>query len=481
MKTNRRGMGTALATLAACAAAAHAGTASAASRFNANLATELTYTDNVQLAPPGGEEGDTVLYVAPGFSFTSESPRFQSEVEYRLSGYLFASDSDYNETYHQFQADANAEVLRELFFLEGHARMGQTVIDPELQIPTSNLTQSANRTDVQSFDVTPEFRRRLFGHVDGSLGYQYGQVRYPDADFSGSALEDVNNHELRASLRRDVDQGTTGWSVAYTRQRIEYAFDASDVRYDVLEAEVDQPLSSSFGLLLQGGAESDLTVDQTTGSLDERFWQAGIRWSPSSKHMLRLLAGERFYGNSYEASYAYAGRRLRSGLEYSERPTTQALDVARRPVFLSDPSQIDPSLTPITPDLYVSKLGRAWATLTGRRNTITLQLMQQRRTYLRSDQDESEAIANAAWTYRFGPRTAFDVGASATRTEFRVTDREDWLVNWSVAMRREVGPRTTVDLTFRHFQRDSDVTDPALQFLFYRENALTLGVRFSVR
>jgi hypothetical protein len=471
----------ALSLLAIGLAVTSAHPALAETKFTPTLAAELTYTDNVNLAPPDAEEGEGLLQVMPGFQFDAESPRFEAHAEYRLDSYFVSSGADNTQTFHQFEADSTWATFNDVFSVAADARVGQAIIDPSQPIPTSHLSESSNLTDAGSWSITPRVQGEVFRNVQGMVGFEYGEVRYFDT-LNGQSLDDFANERIEASLQRPAgDRRGLGWSLSYTGQRLKYT-GQDTMRHDLAQAELEFRLVPSLGLIVRGGAESDLTRDQTSGSFDQAFWQGGIRWNPSLKHSLALYAGKRFYDDAYEAQYQFSGRILKAGVSYQENPQTQALDWSRGRILSTTPEEFDPQLTPVQTDLYLSKAGRGWLTLTGRRNEITITAFRDQRSYFVSGRSESELSGGISWGYRLGPRTTLLV--DATRTEFTLSTaqgREDKLLNLNASLRRQLGRRTTADLTYRHYRRDGDVNDPSLTFLFYRENLITLGLRVAFR
>jgi hypothetical protein len=453
----------------------------AESKFTPQVTAAVTVTDNVELAVPGQEETEALLQVAPGFLYETTSRRFKSTVLYSLESYFFASESGRNESFHYLDARGEGELLDDLLSVEVVGKYGQSIIDPRRAIPTTNLTEGANLTDTALWSVTPKLHHTFAHGVEAYASYMYGQVKYLDDNALGLPIDDLTTTTLTAGVRKSGEEASRlGWGFEYEQQENEYNFSAP-VRYDILEAAAEYRLTSDFWLLARGGKESDLTADQTDGGLDVEFYQGGFRWAPGTKHQLTAYAGKRFFGNSYEATYTFTGRALEAGASYVEKPETRALSAFRQLIVPIDPTRIDPNLTPISADLYISKMGQVWTTLTGRRNQITLMAFRELREYVQTGVSENTYDAELEWAHRLGPRTRTIVAGGYTRYRFPGDERSDSFVKYTVAMERQLGPRSSAELKYRRYQRDIGGLDPSGQSVFYRENALTLSFRYAFR
>jgi len=528
-----------------CAAAASAALACisvsasvrAETSFTPTLNAEVTYTDNVNQAPTGQSESETLLGIMPGFDLTSMSNRFEADVRYELLTYMFASDSDQNKAVHTLDATATATLVPELLSVTANGNLGQSIVDPNKPVPTTSLIQTSNLVDTGTWSVTPVLHKDFNHGLSAEASYQYGQVHYFGDNTSttptGQSLNSLENSLVRgrigqghaaslgegsrgpldqvpgasptsprssaahnrrtASRRSDApkpspqgrteDERRLSWALEYSHQDVSYV-GAPSFRSDVATADLELRLRPGLWLVGEGGKETDLTVDQTSGGLDAGFWRGGFRWAPKLRHELRVTAGHRYFGKTYEGSYAYTGRVLTSEVSYTEGYTTQALSLLDRTSLVIGATPTDPTLAPITPDVYLSKLARASVTLEGRVNSIQLSVYSDRRAYLRESRRDDESGVSAEWEYRLGPRTTATLEGSIIKYDFKdqPAARADYFIRASAGIERALGRYAVADFRYRRFQRRSnDVVDPTLQALYYRENALTLSVSFAFR
>ena len=467
-----------LAILGSCGPLVHAETT-----FTPGVIGEAIYTDNIAQEPSGQERSEVLLHVAPGFRLDSMSRRFRANVDYKLNAYMFASDSSQNQIVHGLKSNAEAEVISDWAFLDADASMGQVVRDPSQRVPTSNVINNGNLVDSTVWNVMPSLRHRFGGNNTVDLSYEFGQVHYHGGGDQtiGGPLDDVDVSTARFRFDHEAT-GPLGWWMEYRRKEGNYE-EAEDFRADLADGGFDYRIGSGFWLIGTGGSETDLTADQISGGLDSGFWTAGFRVAPSVNQMLTLTTGHRYFGHTYDGSYEYTGRTLSAMASYREETTTAAmasLDSARAPQTTRD-TTVDPTLTPITSDVYISKTPRLSVTLKGRMNEIEFSAYSQQRTYIASDESERETTGSAAWRYRLGPRTTTRLGASLSRYTFRDSDRVDRFRQYYFGVDRQLGRRTHVDLTYRRYERGVDSQDPTLRAFAYHENSLTLSAQFTMR
>ncbi len=445
--------------------------------FTPYIDGEIIYTDNILLAPPGEEESETVLRAAPGFKLKGKGPRLDLDLQYELSSYLYLQESDRNETFQQFEGSALATLIQDNLYFDVTGGVGQSVIDPTGRVPLSNLTESANRTNSTTWTAHPYYEHNFAHDFDVHAGYQYGQVKYTEHQFEGRPIEDLAYESADVSFGQEPEASRFGWAAYFIHYLADYEI-AEDYAYDMAGVRTKFELVPSFALTARGGRESDVTVDRSAAGLDATFWAAGFIWKPSKHHELSASAGERFFGNSYSGKYLFTGRRLKLGLEYSEDPTTQGIDLFNRPIFGGDPDQVGPGFTPISTELYINKYWRGWGVLKGVRNTIELQAYDDQRTYVESPGDERERGANVHWTHLFGPRTQVYLGVNRSVYEYRSSTRMDYFTHVQVGGSRQLGRHMSVYASLQYYHRSSNDDAPELQFLLYTENAATIGMRY---
>jgi uncharacterized protein (PEP-CTERM system associated) len=452
--------------------------AHAAWQFDPRVVSEATYTDNINLDASPLETGDTVLHLAPGFRLEGGTPRFHATANYELSAYFYDKSSTGDQTVNTLDAAASGELVPDTLFIDLMGRAGRTVVNPEQAIATGDYYTGANFTDVALWRATPRLVHEFGGDVKARLAYDYGTIYYLENFAGGIALPNLTTRDTHLDVDRDGAPGAFGWHLKYNRQEAEYQGLETAV-YSTGEASLEVPVGRRLWLLAVGGSESDVSKSITSGSLDAPYWEAGFRYQPSLNQQLRVTAGRRFYGNSYTLDYSLTGRRLKTGLGYSEAPAAQGIELYVNQIFTGEAQQPLPGLTPQDHEIYLRKSANGWATLTGARNELTLQILDDRRDYLASAGSEHVLRGTLGWRYRLGPRTELHAGAGWIRLRYRGEERLDDLKNIGIGVTRRLGRLLQVSAEYRYWRRDINgaaiLLPPAVGF---RENAFTLGLRY---
>jgi len=455
--------------------------AQAAWQFDPRVISEATYTDNLNLDSAPLAQGDTVLHLGPGFRLVGGTPRFHATANYELNGYFYDRSGTSNQTVNTLDAAATGELVPETFFIDVLGRAGRTVVNPEQPIATGDYYTGANFTDFALWRATPRLVHQFGGNVRTELAYEYGTIYYPDNLAGGTALPDLTTRDARLNIDRDGAAETYGWHVKYKRQEAEYSGIQPAV-YSTAEASLELPVGQRFWLLAVGGSESDLRKSITSGSLDAPYWQGGIRWQPAANQQLRVTSGKRFYGTSYSLDYSLTGRRLKTGVSYSEAPAAQGIELYVNQIFAASPAQPLPGYTPQDHEVYLHKSASGWVTLTGARNEVTLEFLSDRRNYVFTSGSDYVLRGTLDWRYRIGPRTHLDAHVGWDRLRYRAEDRVDNLKSFGVSIERTLGRLLAITVDYRYWRRDTDngFAGGAVGTDF-RENAITVGLRYGRR
>ncbi len=446
-------------------------------QFTPYVDADVIHTDNIFLAPSGGEEGAYVLRAVPGFELHGKGPRLTADMRYEFESYIYPDNSNSTQSFHALDASALATLVADNLYLVGTATAGQTIIDPRGRVPLSNVTGSTNRTDALTWKVNPYYEHRFGGDLNTHVGYTFGQVVYNRSTFEGVPVQGLNYQVIDASIGQQADRNPFAWSLIYDRHTVQYD-QAPTFEYQVAGARTQYALGPEFALTARAGRESDVANNQTSAPLDSTFWAGGFIWHPSQQHELTASYGERFFGHTYEGGYKYSGRRLRVGAGYNEGPSTQGIDLFNRTVFGGNPDQSVPTFTPVTAEVFIGKNASAWAEITGKRNTIGLQGYVNRREYIAAHDNETERGATGNWTHLIGPRTRAYIAIKWQTLSYRSSPRDDYFTEYTLGVRRQIGRHLSVHGTLQRFKRATDDTSPSQLFLNSIENAVTLGLHY---
>jgi hypothetical protein len=410
--------------------------ATAGLEFEPRIAIGTTYIDNIELATDAAaEEEEYVGQVYPGFYLLSEGTRHRVEFDYTLQALFYLEDSDRDQIDHDGAARAELTLVDSWFYLNADGQYTQQLVDPLRPVPSNNLFDVGNLSDVTSASVTPSLRHD-FSQARLELSYLAGRVNYSGTDTQGNELDDTRNDEIRALLESRSEEAPLTWRAEYYNQEADYDF-SLPFEYESAEAELGLRLTSSIRLVGIGGIESDLLTDPEPGGLDEEYWLAGFRWRQDPVGEFEILVGERFFGDAYRFRWERNARILRMSLSYDERPTTAAQDLALSRVQIDPSTVYEPSddYTSITAEAYINKAFDGTIALIGRRTELELSGFSYRRDYVPSGEEENVVGGGLRIVRRTGARSELSLRAEYRDNEIRNSEPYDdvWgVIGWEL-------------------------------------------------
>jgi uncharacterized protein (PEP-CTERM system associated) len=264
------------------------------------------------------------------------------------------------------------------------------------------------------------------------------------------------------------------------------------------------------GLLARGGYESYKRGDVIPES-NGWGWGVGFDWGPSPRTNLTAVAGERFYGPSYNVDFRHRARLLDFRAGYAESVTTTSdqffvpatsstsayLDqlyansipdpVARQDAVnsvisqLGIPSSLNSPVNYYTNNLFVQKGLNGSIALRGVRNVVIANVFTYRRqaivgsTFLpgsiNQENNTQQIGGSLSWSLQITPRDGLSVLGGYTRNEFKGTNREDDYTNFGIGYTRQFQPKFFGTLSYRRQERDSTLSGSD-----YTENSITGSV-----
>lgn len=423
-----------------------------------------TYTDNINLEPDTDKESELVGQFLPGFSLTREASQLRTEFSYLGQAALYAKESKSSDILHQFAGDATAEIVRERFFLDANTTFGQQVIDPAGKISESTINVTDNRTDVFTTRVNPSWRQNLSTFARASVDYTFGMVRFLD-DGATNDIEDSVEHSAEVTIRNPARARRFGWVLAYEWDRVEFEDDKADI-FQRGNAELTYQVSRSVTLIgLAGYEDNDLDA---IGDADGEVWEVGIGWQPTPSDKLEARYGRRFFGSTKSFQWIHAGQRITTEVSFSEDFTTSnqaLLDIEIVPgqgVLTDVPSRRDEVLVERRLD------GRVNINL--QKALLSMDVFEARRDFQHSGAEERLRGVHTTFEWRYSPRTRVTLDGLYQQGTFEGPDNE--FIRISLAVERELGPRTTAFASAAHRRQEADIAENE-----YRENVVAMGVR----
>jgi len=478
-------------------------------QMHPSLQLSETYTDNVALDPPGNEKTEFVTQINPGVSLHGEGGHIRLDLNYRLQNLIYAGDASSNASHHQLAASGNAELVKDIFFVDARSSISQQIVNANGPVGIDNLN-IGNQADVFTYGLSPYLKLRMASYANAELRYSVDRVENQSANISDAESQQYSLH-MNSGPRFERLQ----WDADYRRQDMNLST-GEDSRYQSANADMRYHLLTAWNFLARGGQE-DNTLQTVTDPHNGSYWSAGLEWMPSPRITasattgynnwdadLSLQPSERtsFHvgyrerdvglvrGPSWNAALSHRTRRTTWQASYIEESTTvQALQLTGRQFFHLVDSQgnliVDPNsglpivlvrnIFSLTDQEFIRKRGQFSVAMNTGKSDIVLSVFDERRSYSLSNTSEDAVGSTVSWTRQVSPRTHTVVGGGWQRTDLSGSDNHDDLWHGDLALVHRLSQDANASLEYSHMQRNSISANSD-----YDENRVTaqLDMRF---
>jgi len=365
---------------------------------------------------------------------------------------LYARTGDVNnKIYVNANLRGNAEIVRDLFFIDASANVSQTYFSPFGPTPPDLATATDNRYTGQIYRVSPYLQGRGGGEVSWSIRDDNTWTNLTNSPDAASRAQYVNR--LFGTINRRPQPRGSGADIERTVSRVK---DRDGEVVALARARVAWRPRTQLEMFVSAGyEETDFPFFDTSGAI----YGGGFRWHPTDRTRFDASWEHRFFGESYDVVFehrrplsfwtARASRRLSS---YPDRvaslaegtyvpgildqilqsripdPTDRAEFIAN---FMADrglPEFTDKPISIYTERLYVVESASASVGLLGVRNTLVFHAYRTRQKPITGAGDElppalgalddnTQYGVGATWSYQLSPLTSFVLDARASRAE----------------------------------------------------------------
>jgi uncharacterized protein (PEP-CTERM system associated) len=479
-------------------------------RIMPRLSLRETISDNIRLRPENDARSDFVTQINPGLLLTGIGRRYDVSVDYTMNNLIYAEQSNLTRTRHQLNARGTAELVENLFFVDGRALMFQqnaSLFGPQA---LDNVNATGNRADIKMFTVSPYLRHRFQDFASTELRYTHGIVQ-SDA----SALRNSQRDGFQAGLNSGEAFRTLRWGFNYSNQMIHLERSNRDIELERSIGNLRYMVTPQFGLTATGGYERNSFIS-IRGNTSSPTWTVGFTWDPSPRTSIVANAGKRFFGDTYFASARHRTRLTAWDLSYIEDITTfnqqaglggintagslnQLLNPGANPGnilsntdFLLGQGIPGDALNFLTNRLFLQKRLQASVAMNGASNTLVFRIFNMTRQAYSPEEVDIDLIgaanlallrhtrqtgANALWSYRISELTRAHLSGQYAKFYFLSTDRVDDIATVRLGLTRQLRqaqPNLNGMIELRHNQRDSNQAGAD-----YRENAITASLNMS--
>jgi uncharacterized protein (PEP-CTERM system associated) len=435
--------------------ALHASAASAGVTFEPSVAVGVLYTDNLFLEADD-PDAERIYQLRPGLSLQQESRRFTTDVDFGVEAYRY-DDLGESDVYQNGSGRFVAALDPDNFFFEIGALRGQTVRQPDMSVPWSNVPISTNRIDRDSYYAGPNFDYPFGTNLSAGGSFRRERVHY-DQPATATIVQELTTDSTSFSLDNHRKEQGFSWAVLYESESTDFGI-SEPWQYRQAGIELGVWMSSQVRLFAAGGRESAWD-DPFDASFEDSYWEAGFA-ATGETLVAELAFGERTFGSSKRVSLEAVQERWRTGLSYSESPTSVSRDLydSGFVIGVEPDSLIDLLTRPGTPEQYISKLAR-WSFAVELSRTVVSgslydELREQRRQLggvLLEDERQSGAELSARWSA--GPHTELFIDVH--RQDVDLVSGKHQLSGWSVGADRRLGRRTSLSLSYGHHEDTPD-------------------------
>ncbi|HUW38652.1 MAG TPA: TIGR03016 family PEP-CTERM system-associated outer membrane protein [Rhodocyclaceae bacterium] len=272
--------------------------------FTPHLEVQGSYSDNVALAAPGQERGDTILGVSPGIAIHGDGARVKLNFDYTWQNLTYLDHSSNNTSNNMLSANANVEAVENWFYIDATAGVSQQNVSAFGPQPVDNISITGNRTSVSSYSVSPYIK----GVVGSDVAYQLRHNTY-GADSGDNQLPRSQSNEWVGTLNGGTPLSVLNWGVDYNRASTDYEASAS-AETETVRGSLYFRVAPELSLSVNAGHEkNNFLVGKQSGGTHG----FGFQWTPGERTSFAGERDQRLFGPGY--SFLFKHRMPMSALD----------------------------------------------------------------------------------------------------------------------------------------------------------------------
>lgn len=434
-----------------------------------------TWSDNITLAPSAAKQHDFVTEITPGIGVQGRGRRLELDFDYQAGLVHYARATKGQEVQHRLQASGNAEIVKDLFFLDIRSTVSQRNQSNAGRRATDGLTLSGNRDQAVTYGISPSIRRRLGSYADVELTYNRDEI-----DNSGSLSSTLDGVSFRVTSGRRFSG--LPWQVSASTRREDNST-GSESTFREVNASFTYAASRRYAVRVLGGYEdNDLAGQRDKGSTG--IWRVTGIWSPSPRTDLEIGYGRQSFGNNFSMTASHKMRRAVFNASYEEDITTTSFQQSQGILFdiedafgveIVNPGeqQVDVATddATLTDETIVARTFNFGVDVRGRRSKGSLNFRNSRREFQRSDRDETVNSLKAKVSRNLSRHTSANAGANWELFDPGGRGEESTQIGLNFGLSHTVFRDVTARVNYRHQRESSDAPNRS-----YKENRLSANV-----
>ncbi len=478
--------------------------------FNPGVTLVGTYTDNVDLQPRDLARDDAVMQLTPSLTFRGQGAHAEVAGSVALPVLAYArTGSENNDVYPLASILGRAEVVDDLFFVEGAIYVTQPYENAFGSHSTSLVSGNDNRFTAASYRLSPYVK----GELPGDMSYEVrNDAIWTSTHDAPPDVNDAFSNHFGAHIARVA--APLGWFADLDLEHVKFS-DQGWQRINLARIGPRYAISPQLRVQASAGYEND---EFPLASYHAVLYGAAIEWRPSERTTAYANVEHRFFGTSYLASLDYrtpltvwsivASRDL-SNFSSALAGGQQALGVGTLLDRLFKSRIPDPLLRRQAVDQYIQQQAlpttlnapvnfysqeilltnrvAATAGFTGSRNSLFFTAHYERNRGiegssgtptdpLTSGSNNTQYGLDATFSHRLTPVLGVNVSMSLARTDAAApAEGRTNQGGAGIELNRALSQHTRVFVGTRYQRLTSDVTDS------YRETAYYAGIGYTFR
>jgi uncharacterized protein (PEP-CTERM system associated) len=284
----------------------------------AGATASAVFTDNVYQTE-SNEKSDLIPVISPFWDISGKGGGLTLDI----SGSFDVKDPGGKQSENNLNllANAKAEVIDRILFLDAKASSFQNAINPLSTSGSNSLGKSDNRTTTETVTLSPYVIGRIKNHANFRALYTYSYVTSSEIDNG-----DTRSGDLNLALNSGPSFGRFLWG-ANASDRTTDAQTGESTGKSSISANLGYQLTRAWQVNgLVGREWTDYTSNGNTGGMN---WELGAIWTPSVRTSVNVGYGRRFSGPTGHLNLSHRSRRSLFTASYSQEVTDNSEQLSK--------------------------------------------------------------------------------------------------------------------------------------------------------
>lgn len=261
----------------------------------------LTYSDNINLAPKGGEKSDFVSSTTLGVSASAETRRLRGEAGYSGTYDYYLDGNGDNGFRHEAYLQGSAELARDLFYIDAQGRITDQLSNGSGRYSGNPTAGRGDDSRVYYGAISPSLRQNLGGWAGAEVRYTHVRTHFEDA-----AANNEYAHIYSASLTSDPRRFQSfSWALRGEMEDFHSEDNTKERKRYNTHFGVEVPVSAITALTGTIGYDRVKPTPNFDDNINGVYGNVGVRYQPNQRLSSSAYGGWRYGGVDYGANVNY--------------------------------------------------------------------------------------------------------------------------------------------------------------------------------